>query len=405
VKQWGPTVDARHVTVTDPRSGMSSQPHFASKLPDVGVSVFSVMTRLANEHKAINLSQGFPDFDCNPALVEAVAQAMRDGHNQYPPMPGVLALRAAIAAKVERCYGHRVDPETEVQVTCGATEALYAALTAFVRTGDEVLLFEPCYDSYVPVVRLSGGKPVFASLRYPDYQVDWDEVARRISPRTRVILLNTPHNPTGMVWSADDIRRLTELVDGTEILLISDEVYEHVIFDGLRHHSLLRYPALRSRACVISSFGKTFHTTGWKVGYAVAPEAILAEVQRVHQFVTFTVHAPSQVAFADFLARDPIAAGLADFYQRKRDRFLDLIAGSRFTPLRCDGTYFVLLDYSAISRDRDQDMAMRLITDHGVASIPCSAFLYVDRGGPVLRFCFAKKDETLERAAERLRRV
>ncbi len=384
---------------------MPSVVPISSKLPDVGVSIFSVMTRLANEHGAINLSQGFPDFDCNPELVEAVARAMREGHNQYPPMPGVLALREAIAAKVERCYGPSCDPATEIQITSGATEALYAALTAFVRTDDEVLLFEPCYDSYVPAVRLAGGKPVFASLRYPDYQVDWDEVARKVSPRMKVMLINTPHNPTGMVWTGNDIRRLTELVDGTDILLISDEVYEHVIFDGLRHHSLLRYPELRARACVISSFGKTFHTTGWKVGYAIAPQPILTEVQRVHQFVTFTVHAPSQVAFAEFVHRDPIAAGLADFYQRKRDRFLDLIAGSRFTPLRCDGTYFQLLDYSAISADTDRDMAMRLITEHGVASIPCSAFLYQDAGGPVLRFCFAKKDDTLERAAERLRRV
>jgi methionine aminotransferase len=377
----------------------------SSKLPDIGVSIFSVMTALANEHKAINLSQGFPDFDCNPALVEAVAQAMRDGHNQYPPMPGVLALREAIAAKVERCYGARYDPATEIQITSGATAALYSTLTAFVRSGDEVLLFEPCYDSYVPVVRLSGGTPVFVSLRYPDYQVDWDEVSRKLSPRTRVILINTPHNPTGMVWTGDDMRRLAELVDGTDIVLVSDEVYEHIIFDGLRHHSLLRHADLRARACVVSSFGKTFHTTGWKVGYAVAPQPILTEVQRVHQFVTFTVHAPSQVAFAEFLGRDPLAAGLADFYQRKRDRFLDLIAGSRFKPLRCDGTYFQLLDYSAISADADRDMAMRLITEHRVASIPCSAFLYEDTGGPVLRFCFAKKDETLERAAERLTRV
>jgi methionine transaminase len=377
----------------------------ASKLPDIGVSIFAVMTRLANEHGAINLSQGFPDFDCDPALVEAVALAMRDGHNQYAPMPGVPALREAIAAKVLHCYGATVDALTEVQIVAGATAGLYATLTAFVQSGDEVILFEPYYDSYVPVIRLSGGKPVFVSFRYPDYRVDWDEVKRAITPRTRAILVNTPHNPTGVVWTADDMRRLSALVDGTDILLISDEVYEHVIFDGRRHESLLRYPDLRARACVISSFGKTFHTTGWKVGYCVAPPPILAEVQRVHQFMTFTVHTPSQVAFAEFVRRDPLASSLALFYQQKRDLFLDLIGGSRFKPLACEGTYFQLLDYSAIAHVSDRDMAMRLLEQHGVASIPCSAFLYQDGGGPVLRFCFAKKDETLRQAAERLRRI
>lgn len=376
-----------------------------SKLSDVGISIFAVMTRLANEHGAINLSQGFPDFDPDPALIDAVTAAMRAGHNQYAPMPGVLALREAIAHKVERCYGARFDPNTEIQITSGATAALYASLTAFVQPGDEVLLFEPCYDSYVPVIRLSGGTPVFASLRYPDYTVDWDEVKRALTPRTKAILVNTPHNPTGVTWTADDLRRLTALVDGTDIVVIADEVYEHIIFDGRRHESVLRYPDLRPRACVISSFGKTFHTTGWKVGYCVAPQPILTEVQRVHQFMTFTVHGPSQVAFAEFVKRDPEASQLPAFYQQKRDRFLQLIDGSRFTPLRCEGTYFQLLDYSAIAKDTDRDMAMRLITEHGVASIPCSAFLYKDPGGPVLRFCFAKKEETLRAAADRLRKV
>lgn len=376
-----------------------------SKLPDVGLSIFSVMTRLANEHGAINLSQGFPDFDCDPALIEAVARAMRAGHNQYAPMPGLPALREAIAAKVAVCYGASVDPQTEIQIVPGATAGLYAALTAFVHAGDEVVLFEPCYDSYVPVVRLNGGTPVFVSLRYPGYRVDWDEVARAVTRRTRAILVNTPHNPTGLVWSAGDLDRLAALVDGTNILVISDEVYEHIVFDGRRHESLLRHPALRRRTCVISSFGKTFHATGWKVGYCIAPAPILAEVQRVHQFMTFAVHTPSQVAFAEFVSRDPGAPGLAAFYQRKRDLFLQLLEGSPFRPLPCEGTYFQLLDYSAISRAPDREMAMRLLTDAGVASIPCSAFLYEDRGGPVLRFCFAKKDETLQAAAERLRHV
>ncbi len=384
---------------------MTSAVPVTSKLPDIGVSIFAVMTRLANEHKAINLSQGFPDFDCDPALVDAVAKAMRDGHNQYAPMPGVLALREGIAAKVEQLYGPRFDPVTEVLVTAGATAGLYATLTTFVRPGDEVVLFEPCYDSYVPVIRLSGGVPVFVSLRYPDYTVNWDEVRRAITPKTRLILVNTPHNPTGMMWSADDLRQLQSIVDGTDILLVGDEVYEHIIFDGRRHESLLRYEDLRARSIVVSSFGKTFHTTGWKVGYCVGPQSLIAEVTRVHQFVTFTVHTPSQMAFAEFVRRDPGAKELAGFYQQKRDLFLQLTAGSRFRPLPCAGTYFQLMDYSAISNETDKEIAHRLIVEHGVASIPVSAFLYKDTGGPVLRFCFAKKNETLRAAAERLVKV
>ena len=384
---------------------MTSTVPVSSKLPDVGVSIFAVQTRLANEHQAINLSQGFPDFDCDPALIEAVHRAMREGHNQYAPMPGVLALRDGIAAKVEQLYGPTYDPLTEVVVTSGATAGLFATLTALVQPGDEVVLFEPCYDSYVPVIRLSGGTPVFVSLRYPDYSVNWDEVRRAITPRTRAILVNTPHNPTGTTWSADDMKQLAAIVDGTTIILIGDEVYEHIIFDGRTHESLLLYPALRERAVVISSFGKTFHTTGWKVGYCVGPQPLIAEVIRVHQFMTFTVHTPSQVAFAEFVRKDPSAKALAPFYQQKRDLFLDLTAGSRFRPLPCGGTYFQLFDYSAISTETDKAIAHRLIVEHGVASIPVSAFLYKDSGGPVLRFCFAKKDETLRAAAERLVRI
>ena len=384
---------------------MTTKVPVSSKLPDIGVSIFAVQTRLANEHKAINLSQGFPDFDCDPALVDAVAKAMRDGHNQYAPMPGVLALREAIASKVEQIYGAAFDPATEVVVTSGATAGLFATLTTFTQPGDEVILFEPCYDSYVPVIRLSGGTPKFVGLRYPDYSVDWDEVRRTISPRTRAILVNTPHNPTGTTWSADDMRQLQSIVDGTNIIVIGDEVYEHIIYDGRRHESLLRYPELRSRSVVISSFGKTFHTTGWKVGYCVGPQPLIAEVVRVHQFMTFTVHTPSQIAFAEFVKNDPTAKDLTPFYQKKRDLFLQLTAGSRFRPLPCGGTYFQLLDYSAISREKDTEIAHRLIVEHGVASIPVSAFLYKDTGGPVLRFCFAKKDETLRAAAERLVKI
>src|SRR5919106_1201546 len=285
-----------------------------SKLPSSPVSIFAVMTRLANEHGAINLSQGFPDFNCSPQLIDTVARYMREGHNQYAPMPGVLALREALSAKIEQLYGRRYDPATELTVTTGATECLFDALTAFVHPGDEVLLFQPAYDSYTPAVQLSGGIPVYVTLRYPDYRVDWDEVRRAISPRTRAIVVNTPQNPTGIAWTADDMRQLAQVVDGTDILLIADEVYEHIIFDGRQHESVLRYPDLRARACVISSFGKPFHTTGWKVGYCLAPAPILTEVQRVHQFMTFTVHTPSQFAFAEFASRDPLAKDLAPFY-------------------------------------------------------------------------------------------
>jgi methionine aminotransferase len=376
-----------------------------SKLPTTGVSIFAVMTRLANEHGAINLSQGFPDFDCAPELVDAVARYMREGHNQYAPMPGVAALREALSMKIERLYDHHYDPDTEITITSGATAALFSTISAFVRPGDEVVLFQPCYDSYAPVVQLNGGTPVFVTLRFPDYRIDWDEVRRAISPRTRLFVLNSPHNPTGMVLDDTDIRELTRVLDGTGALVVSDEVYEHIVFDRCRHESLARYPDLASRSIVISSFGKTYHTTGWKVGYCAAPRPLTAEIQRIHQFVTFTVNGAIQMAYAEFVTRDPFCEDLSRFYQAKRDLFLRLLDGSRFRPLPCRGTYFQLLDYSAITDGRDSDVALGLIRDHGVASIPTSAFLSGVAPGPVLRFCFAKRDETLERAAEKLRQA
>ena len=376
-----------------------------SRLPEVGVSIFAVMTRLANEHGAINLSQGFPDFDCAPGLVALVRQWLGRGQNQYAPMAGVLRLRQALADRIEGLYGARYDPDTEITVTAGATEALFSAITALVHPGDEVVVFEPCYDSYVPAVQLAGGVPVFVTLRAPDYAIDWDEVRRALTPRTRLLILNSPHNPTGMVLGEDDLGHLAALVAGTPIVVLSDEVYEHLVFDGRRHESLARMPALAERSAVVSSFGKTFHTTGWKVGYVAAPAPITAEIQRVHQFVTFAVNTPIQHAYAEFLERGVDAGEVTRFYQARRDRFLALLEGSRFRPLPCRGTYFQILDYSAITRDRDADVAMRLLLEHGVASIPTSAFLYRGESPPVLRFCFAKKDETLERAAERLRRA
>ena len=384
---------------------MNTPARIESKLPDVGVSIFAVMTRLANDHGALNLSQGFPDFACDPELVAAVHRHMQAGDNQYAPMPGVLALREALAAKIHRLYGAEYDPVTELTVTSGATEALFDIVSAFVRPGDEVILFEPCYDAYVPVVRLNGGIPRFVTLRAPDYRIDWTAVRRLLSPRTRLLVINSPHNPTGSILEADDLRALASALDGSGVVVLSDEVYEHIVFDGARHESVARHPALRERACVVSSFGKTYHTTGWKVGYVAAPQALTAEIQRVHQFVTFATNTPAQHAYEEFTRRRTRYDDLAAFYQDKRDRFLELIDGSRFTPLASRGTYFQLLDYSAISDEGDTAFAMRLLEEHGVASIPTSAFLYGSEAPRVLRFCFAKKDETLEQAAARLRGV
>jgi methionine aminotransferase len=384
---------------------LNSHTPLRSKLPSTGVSIFATMSRLALEHNAINLSQGFPDFDCAPELVETVARYMREGHNQYAPMPGVPALREALAFKIDRLYGRRYDPGTEVTVTSGATEALFATLTALVHPGDEVLLFQPAYDSYVPAIQLSGGMPVFVTLRPPDYRIDWDMVRRVITPRTRVIVINSPHNPTGMILGSEDIRELARVLEQTDAVVVSDEAYEHIVFDGASHESLSRHPAIAERAVVIGSFGKTFHTTGWKVGWAAAPRALSAEVQSIHQWVTFAVNGAIQLAYAEFITKDPECRSVGAFYQRKRDLFLSLIAGSRFRPLPCQGTFFQMADYSAITSERDADFAMRLLTEHGVASIPPSSFLYGVDPGPILRFCFAKRDETLERAAERLLKV
>jgi methionine aminotransferase len=377
-----------------------------SKLPNAGVTIFTTMSRLALEHGAINLSQGFPDFNCAPELIDAVARYMREGHNQYAPMPGTIPLREALAMKIERLYGHRYDPATEITVTSGATEALYATLTALVHPGDEVLLFQPAYDSYVPAIQLSGGTPVFVTMRPPEYRIDWDAARRALTPRTRAIVINSPHNPTGMILTGDDMRELQLLLEHTDAVVIADEAYEHIVFDGERHESMSRYPAIAERAVVIGSFAKTFTTTGWKVGWAAAPKPLSAEVQSIHQWVTFAVNGAIQLAYAEFLRTDPECRSIGEFYQRKRDLFLALIAKSRFRPLPCRGTFYQMVDYSAITTDRDTDVAMWLLKEHGVASIPPSSFLYEDEPAPpILRLCFAKQDETLERAAERLRKV
>jgi methionine aminotransferase len=376
-----------------------------SKLPSVGTTIFTVMSKLAADLGAINLSQGFPDFDCDPALVDAVARHMREGRNQYAPMQGVPALRQAIAGKFASLYSASYDPDTEVTVTSGGTEGIFDAVAAVVHPGDEVIVFEPCYDSYVPAIEVNGGTAVVVSLRYPDYAVPWDAVRAALTPRTRMIILNSPHNPAAAVLGPDDIAELTRLVDGTAITILSDEVYEHIIFDGVRHESMARSEALRARSFIVGSFGKTYHVTGWKVGYVVAPAGLTAEFRKVHQFVTFSTNTPIQYALAEFLAEKRGYPELAGFYQRKRDLFLALLSGSRWAPLPSRGTYFQLLDYSAITGEKDMEFALRLTKEHGVASIPTSAFLYKQPAPPVLRFCFAKKDETLESAAERLRRL
>jgi methionine aminotransferase len=376
-----------------------------SKLPNVGTTIFTVMSKLAADLGAINLSQGFPDFDCDPALVEAVARHMREGRNQYAPMQGVPALRQAIAAKYNALYGSSYDGDTEVTVTSGGTEGIFDAVACVIRPGDEVIVFEPVYDSYVPAIELNGGKAVVVSLRYPDYRFPWDEVRAAITPRTRMIMINTPLNPAAVIFDGHDIQQLISIVSGTDIVIVSDEVYEHIVFDGAPHESMARHEVLRQRSFIVGSFGKTYSVTGWKMGYVVAPAALSAEFRKAHQFVTFSSFTPVQYALADFLNDRRGWPELSAFYQRKRDLFLTLLEGSRWKPLPSRGTYFQLLDYSAITAEKDMDFALRLTREHGVASIPTSAFLYKQSAPPVLRFCFAKKDETLEKACEKLRRL
>ena len=382
---------------------MPSYPRpLTSRLPQVGTTIFSVMSALASEHGAINLSQGFPDFDAPAELLALLDQYARAGHNQYAPMTGVPVLREAIAAKVSALYGASYDVDAEITVTAGATQAIFTAVAALVHPGDEVIVFTPVYDSYAPSVELQGGKVVYAHLSLPDYRPDWDEVTRLITPRTRMIILNSPHNPTGTVWTAEDMARLEALVKDTDIVLLSDEVYEHMVFDGARHESVLRYPGLAERAFVVSSFGKTYHITGWKVAYCLAPRELMAEFRKAHQFIVFTVHAPSQYALADFMKRPGWYEQLKALYQGKRDIFRQALAGSRFELLPCQGTYFQCVKYGAISDEGDRAFVERLTREHGVAAIPVSAFYPDGADHGVIRFCFAKSAATLEQALERL---
>ncbi|CUJ34840.1 pyridoxal phosphate-dependent aminotransferase [Achromobacter aegrifaciens] len=385
-----------------------------SKLPDVGTTIFTVMSRLAIEHKAINLGQGFPDFDPDPALCALVSKAMADGHNQYPYMPGVAPLREAIAAKTRELYGHAYDPETEITVTSGATEALMATVLAAVGSGDEVVVIEPCYDSYLPAIRLAGGTAVPVPLRAPTeadpyYRIDWQRVRDAITSKTRLLMLNFPHNPTGAVLDDSDLDALEAIVRDTGVLLVSDEVYEHIVFDGKPHASVARRPLLAQHAFVISSFGKTYHTTGWKIGYCCAPRQLSAELRKVHQFMVFTVPSPMQFALAEFM-RDPKPyLDLPAFYQAKRDRLAQGLAKTRFRPLPSPGTFFLLADYSQISKQNEADFARDLTVNHGVTVIPVSAFYrqpdVAESNHRIVRFCFAKKDATLDAALERLAQV
>ena len=373
-----------------------------SRLPHVGTTIFTVMSRLAQECGAINLSQGFPDFNADDLLFERVAHWMRAGHNQYAPMAGTAALRAAIAAKVETLYGTAYDVEREITVTAGATQALFTAVTACVRAGDEVIVFEPVYDAYVPAIELAGGKVVRMRLAAPDYRPDWDAVAAAIGPRTRMIMINTPHNPTATVWTRDDLDRLAALVRGTGIVVVADEVYEHIVFDGAAHASCAAHPELAQRSFVVSSFGKTYHITGWKIGYVVGPAALMAEFRKVHQFNVFTVHAPSQLAIAEYMQDAARHLRLAAFYQEKRDFFRQLMAATPFDLLPCRGTYFQLARYDRISDLPDRAFAEWMTREVGVAVIPVSVFNADSRDDKVVRFCFAKREETLQAAAERL---
>lgn len=376
-----------------------------SKLPNVGTTIFTVMSGLANQVGAINLSQGFPNFNPSEKLQRLVTEHMAKGDNQYSPMPGVPLLRERIAEKIERMYGAKANPDTEITVTAGGTQAIFCAIAAFVRPGDEVILLEPCYDSYRPSVETVGGVAVVHTLSAPDYEVDWAAVGRLITPRTRMLCINTPQNPTGTILRESDMLAINDLLRGTDVLLMSDEVYEHLIFDQEEHASVLRYPELYARSLAIYSFGKTYHNTGWKTGYCVAPPELTREFRKVHQFNVFSANHPMQAAFADFMADPAEYLGLPDFYQQKRDFFLQAMSGTRFRPLACKGTYFQLFDYSAISDEPDLDFCKRLTTEFGVAAIPVSSFYSDGREEKVIRFCFAKTEDLLERAGKLLEKV
>jgi methionine aminotransferase len=372
-----------------------------NKMPSTGTTIFSQMSALAAEHKAVNLSQGFPDFQVDPRLVDMATKAMQIGHNQYAPMPGVRVLREAIHNKVKNFYNAEYDVDTEITITAGGTQALTSTILSTIREGDEVILFTPCYDSYVPIIELAGGSPVYVQLKTPDYLPDWEEFKQVMNHRTRMVIINSPHNPTGTVWNKEDFDQLASILNGTNIMVLSDEVYEHITFDGKQHHSVLGHPDLQDRSFAVFSFGKTFHATGWKLGYVIAPENLMFEFRKVHQYEVFSVNAPMQYALAEYM-QDPNVFYISSLYQQKRDYFQQLMANTRFKALPSSGTYFQLYDYSEISDESDVDFAIRLTKEFGVASIPISVFYSVPKQDKVLRFCFAKSEETLVEGARRL---
>ena len=376
-----------------------------SKLPNIGTTIFTVMSKLAADHNAINLSQGFPDFSCNEELISLVNKYMKAGNNQYAPMAGLIGLREILSEKTEALYGAKYDPESEITITSGATQALYTAIAAIIREGDEVIIFEPAYDCYQPAIELNGGKTIYMQLCAPNYSIDWEKVKKMINHRTKMIIINTPHNPTGSVMSIDDMLILEKLIKGTDIIIISDEVYEHIIFDNQQHQSVARFPLLAERSFIISSFGKTFHATGWKIGYCVAPKNLMTEFRKVHQFLVFSANTPIQFALAEFLKQKNNYLELGSFYQKKRDYFINAIKGSRFEIIPSAGTYFQLLNYTDLSKEKDTDYAIRLTKEFGIASVPISVFYHEKEDNKVLRFCFAKKEETLEKAAEILNKI
>jgi len=376
-----------------------------SKLPKIGESIFATMTRMANDYNAINLSQGFPDFNCSDELLERVAYYQSKGFNQYAPMPGVLNLRNKISEKIEKIYGRKYNPDSEIVVTAGATQALFTAITAIVSPGDEVIIFEPAYDSYAPAVLINGGIPIYIPLTKKDYSIDWDVVERTITNKTRLIIINSPHNPTGSVLCENDLSTLEKLVRNKNIYVISDEVYEHIIFDDKKHFSFSQSPELSERTFVVSSFGKTYHTTGWKVGYCAAPENLMNEFKKVHQFIVFAVNTPIQNAYADIMEKEDLYLGLNKFYQQKRDFMVSLLAKSRFKFKPAQGTYFQLLDYSTISDLNDREFSEYLTKEIGVAVIPLSPFYSEGSKDKIIRICFAKNNEVLTAASEKLCRV
>jgi len=376
-----------------------------SKLPKVGTTIFTVMSALAREHNAINLSQGFPDFGCSPKLLELAQKHMNAGFNQYAPMQGVIQLRERIAEIISTCYSANYNADTEITITAGATQGIYTSIAAFINKGDEVIVFEPAYDCYIPAIEVHGGIAIPFQLTYPGFKVNWEEVKSKVNDKTKMIIINTPHNPSGTVLNENDLKQLEQLVKGKNIIVVSDEVYEHMAFDNQPHQSVARYSSLRSQSIIVSSFGKTVHTTGWKIGYVAAPAELMTEFRKVHQFLVFAVNHPFQLALADYLGDKNTYLDLKNFYQTKRDFFRGLIKNSRFTIEDCTGTYFQLLGYKRITEEKDTDFAIRLTKENKLASVPLSVFYSKPMDNNLLRFCFAKKEETLEKAAEIINKI